>query len=289
MKTKIKIYGLCRDSEPHLQRTLKQLESLVQKTEFDFSFCFYENDSIDNTRLILDSWIKNYNGNIICETLNAKKFGSVPDIERLILLSYYRNKLISEAQNDDSDLSLLIDTDLVFDNLSFDRLIETINANKCVAVVANARQNLIPDLMFNETNDSFYDVFAFRDKFNNYGLYFTDCPFVLEQDRISWANKEPIKIQSGFSGFMLIKTQILKLCLWSTCGSSEHVNFCYNINRYGDILLCPNAKVYTDIDLSTISIEACKNIAQQQKQRMSQINQIYDLSISKKLTDSGVY
>jgi len=280
----ISVIGLWRNSSKHIQRTLDSLENLATLGNFDFYF--YENDSADDTSRVLSDWLKNKSGNLLSENIGAPQFGSVPNIERLILLSYYRNKaktLIHEAH---SRYTLLIDTDIIFNNSHFLDLYDFMLQNpNCSMSVANTRQHQIADLMNEETDDSFYDVFAIRDQFNNNGLYFTDCPFLLDSDRNLWKQNLPICIQSGFGGFALIKTEILKKqeSLWSTCGHSEHVNFCSSISKHGPILLVPSCKTKTDIDLSTINIEACRSIAKEQLNKIAQINYIYNLSTSQQL------
>jgi|688.fasta_scaffold30177_7 hypothetical protein len=280
---KLSVLGLWRDSESIINRTLSTLDNISK--ENNTSFYFYENDSIDNTKESLQKWIDTKNGFLLSENIKAPKFGSVPDIQRLILLSYYRNKAKTLLLNSDSEYTLLIDTDINFDINHLNILYESIIRLNCAMVIANTRQHQIADLMNNQTIDSFYDVFALRDVFNNNGLYFTDCPFILNHNREAWINNQPIRILSGFSGFALIRTDILKQqnCFWSTCGHSEHVNFCYNINRYGEIFIIPECKPTTDINLSSINLEACKNIAINQKEKINQINHIFNLSISTKL------
>ena len=281
---KISVLGLWRDSTSVIERTLGSLDELNRSGDFDFYF--YENDSTDNTKNILEAWLKTKQGNLLSETIKAPKFGSVPDIERLILLSYYRNKAKTLLSNSNSEYTLLIDTDIRFDITHFNILYESIIKLNCAMVVANTRQHQIADLMNSKTIDSFYDVFALRDTFNNTGLYFTDCPFILNEDREQWSKNKPVKIHSGFSGFSLIKTNILQKhsCLWSTCGHSEHVNFCSNVLQYGNIYIIPECKPKTDINLSSINLDACKQIAINQKNRIQQINQIYTLSITQELS-----
>lgn len=281
---KISVVGLWRNSEKHINTTLNSLEALSSLGNFEFYF--YENDSTDQTPSILQKWLNNKNGQLISENLNVPKFGSVTNVERLVLLSYYRNKAKTLIANSNSDYTLLIDTDIFFSNVNFTILYEFMRkVDTCAMVVSNTRQYQIEDLMENKTNDSFYDVFALRDYYNNNGLYFTDCPFVLNSDREAWKQNQAIQIKSGFSGFALIKTDILKQqdCYWSTCGHSEHVNFCYSVNRYGDIYMLPSCAPKTEVDLSNINLKACGDIAKNQLNNISQINNIYNLSTTSEL------
>jgi hypothetical protein len=279
---KISVVGLFRDSEKHIHRTLSLLSELDSLGDFDFYF--YENDSIDNTKNILEKWLVDRKGKLLSENINSPRFGSVPNVERLVLLSYYRNKskeLI--VKNSQSEYTLLIDTDIVFTTEDFLILLNFMQKERNAAmVVSNTRQYQIEDLMNHETQDSFYDVFAFRDKLNNNGLYFTDCPFILNEDRTRWSSDQAVHIKSGFSGFALLRTDIIKNtdCFWSTCGNSEHVNFCYSVSKYGDIFMLPYCKPTTEINLSSISINACKQIAEKQKDLINNVNYIYNISTS---------
>jgi hypothetical protein len=279
---KLSITGLWRDSEKYINKTLSVLNDISLK--YSSSFYFYENDSKDNTRSILKRWMESKDGKFEYNNLGFPKYGSVPDITRIILLSFYRNKLSELIQSTDSDLTLMIDTDIDFTLDHVNQLIDNITNLDAAMVVANTRQHQIKDLMFGETDDSFYDTFALRDKFNNNVLYFTDCPFVLNSDRVRWKNNEPILIKSGFSGLSLIKTSILKKCHWSTIGHSEHVNFCSQVNDHGMIYMIPNCKPKTDIDLSTVDLIKCQESAEKQKYIMSNINKVYSASISSSIT-----
>lgn len=280
----ISVYGLWRDSESYIDRSLSCLEDLINISDISFSFYFYENDSQDNTRQLLQTWCNHSsNRTIFYEDLGFPKFGSVPDIQRLILLSYYRNKFQKLFAQDTSDYSLLLDTDIIFNKNHLLILLENIKKLKAAAVIANTRQKQIADLMLEKTTDSFYDVFCLRDKFCNNGLYFTDCPLVLREDRENWENNIPIEILSGFSGFCLANTAYLKYCKWSTCSQSEHVNFFLQLQKYGKIFIIPSCKPYTDIDISKVSIDSCKNIARQQINTINQINHIFELSTKDEL------
>ena len=90
---KITIISIFRDSELYINNCLKKLDSLEQKTDAKFEYFFYENDSKDKTKEILNKWMKNKKGKLICENINTPKFGSIVNKERFSLLAQYRNKL----------------------------------------------------------------------------------------------------------------------------------------------------------------------------------------------------
>jgi len=281
----ISVLGLWRDSYDHAHRTLDNLKNIVDNNpNLSFAFYFYENDSVDSTKQILEDWIKNYCGKVFSEELGLPKFGSVMDVTRLVLLAYYRNKLQELCSAElESDYTLLIDTDIIFDHSHFQILLQYIVDLNAAMVVANTRQNAFGDLMLQETDDTFYDAFALRDRFNNQSIYFTDCPLMINKDREDWNKNLPVSLLSGFSGFALLKTEIFKKCRWSTTGHSEHVNFCYEINRYGDIFIIPSCKPITEVSLKNLDLSQLTKNAISQIEKIKNINQIYETSISSKI------
>lgn len=282
---KISVLGLWRDSEKYASRTLDNLSHIIsQNQDIEFEFYFYENDSKDQTISILNHWISKHNGEVYSENYNLPKFGSVPDVTRLVLLSYYRNKLKELCYTKlNSKYTLLIDTDIIFDNSHFNILLEQIETLQAAMVVANTRQNAFGDLMLQQTSDTFYDAFALRDRYNQYSLYMTDCPLTLAKDRELWSNNQPVLLLSGFSGFALIHTDILKECKWSTVGHSEHVNFCYEVNRYGSIFIIPSCRPLTEVEVAASDISQFTNNAKAQINTLNNINSVYETSISSKI------
>lgn len=275
---KLSIVGIWRDSEPHIRVTLKNLENLYDICNPDFYF--YENDSVDNTKNILQNWILDKKGELISESLGYKKYKSVVDIERFKLLAIYRNKIkkIVESQST-SEYTLIIDTDVSFDNNDILNLLTAFNSNNdiCMAV-SNTRQN-ISDLMLQQSKDSFYDVLPIRDSYNNSGLYFTDCPLLMSEDRKKWADNENVSINAGFSGVSIIKTEILPKCRWSTTGYSEHINFCSEVKRHGDILIVPKSRPKVNLDTKSLPISDFQKSANHQKQILSYLNNTYSESV----------
>jgi hypothetical protein len=147
-------------------------------------------------------------------------------------------------------------------------------------VCANIRQIGIKDcIMDQDIIDSFYDVFALRDSYNNDCLYFADCPLILNSDRKKWTNNEPVRINAGFSGLSLIKTNVLEKCFWSTYKHSEHINFCHDVSRHGDIYIIPSCKPKTEVDLSRVTSENYLIAQQRQREVLNNFNRAYEASI----------
>jgi GT2 family glycosyltransferase len=264
MDKAISVYCIWRDSEKQIYQTLKSLESLEALSGFNFAFFFYENDSIDNTAAILREWISNRRGAFLSEKINAEKFGSTPSNDRMKLLCSCRNKCKSLGELE-SDYSLVFDSDIDFNVQNFLTLVKDIESlPNAVMVTPNVRQN-IPDLVFHTTEDSYYDVYPFRDRHGHDGMYFTDCPSFNKQDQFDWKIGKPIVCSSASGGFALIKSDAFANVSWSSDVKCDHVNMCYDLHKYGQIYCNPRNKVYVTIDLSQIDLDACSQIASQQK------------------------
>lgn len=250
---KVQCYCIWRDSEPKIYQTLKQLEEL-EKLPYEFEYYFYENDSKDYTPHILENWIKKRKGKFLSEKLNTKKFGHVTDIERMLLLCEARNKCKNLCNNYNSDYTLLFDGDIEFDIDVFKTLVNDIENTKNIAMITpNVRQN-VADRVTNFTEDSYYDAYPFFDLEGNRGLFYANCPSKIPQDNFNWLMKNKIKCNSAFGGFSLVKTKFFKKCNWSTDGECDHVNFCKEIRKFGDIYINPKAKVYVDLDLTKYNL-----------------------------------
>jgi len=262
---KISVFCIFRDSEESLPRLFSQLESIESLFGYEFSYFFYENDSKDNTRQLIKEWISSRKGKFLYEDLGAKKFGSVTDPERMRFLCECRNKCKDLAKENDSDYSLLIDSDIHFSKFNFLIQMGSLETlEDAVMVTPNVRQP-IKDLTFGETLDSYYDVYAFRDNFGNKGIYFTDCPSFLKQDQEDWKDGKPIKVLSAFGGFAIIKSDVFNSVRWSADINCDHCNMCYQISRKGQIYIIPNSIVDVDLDLSRLNMDSCQEIGARQK------------------------
>lgn len=264
MKDTIAVYSLWRDSEPHIHKTLSQLEQL-ESLDYDFEYFFYENDSKDNTVEILSNWISSRKGKFVHENIKAKKFVSDGSFDRMTFLTECRNKCKSLGASSTSKYCLLIDSDIEFNNQNLIQQIDLLNElDDAVAITPNVRQINVPDLMCKISPDSFYDLHALIDINGDRGFYFTDCPFTNSKDRFDWVLRKPIKCISSFGGFFVLRNEHFQQVNWSTNGDCEHINFCKELLKFGSIYLDPSSKVYAEPDLTDISMEACQHIANHQ-------------------------
>ena len=106
---KVAIGTLARDSEFNIVKYSKFLDQL--RTVIDFDSFVFENDSVDNTKILLDK-IADYK---ISENLGINKFeGSPATLERASFMSQIRNRLKHLIFNtDDYDVVIFTDIDLV--------------------------------------------------------------------------------------------------------------------------------------------------------------------------------
>lgn len=231
----INVFLCVRNNENILELTLENLIKIEKdNSNYKFKYYMYENDSIDNTKKIVLNFYKNHNGNCLFETLKKKQWGCVKDNNRSLDMSYYRNKMKSLCKNfNNSKYSLILDTNVLFDVLCFKKMIDILENNLDIHMVT-------PYGVLENKPNKYYDTYALSIKnvYGNKALYFLNKQ--LKYNDI-------VDINSGFSGFSIIRSETLYKCNWGTeinniC--SEHNVFCNEVNMYGRIVCCKNIKVY---------------------------------------------
>ena len=285
----VNVYALWRDSSEHIQKTLGQLEALTKLDQFRFNFFFYENDSKDDTLERLQEWKRNIDNKagyvgILSEKLGAPKFGSVPSNMRTAMLSYYRNKNKEMSHGGElSNYSLVLDTDLTWKaETDFLELFGALRFKESTEMVtSNCRQNVL-DYVFNQSVDSYYDVYCLRDKWGNGGMYFANTPFYDEADNAKFLSGAPVEIKSGFGGLAMLKSKVFDKVKWSADLHSEHVNFCYDVGNYGKILAVPTSRPFAEIDLGKLNLDNCAEIAKNERQNYENGNQLRKASVHSK-------
>ncbi len=272
----ISVFAIWRDGSLYVDRTLKQLEEFEAAGEYRFQYFFYENDSIDNTASVLSNWI-NRDGRVgvfKSEVLNAPKYGRSIKPERMAFLCLCRNKCKLLSGENKSDFSLIFDSDIIFSYDNLKRHLYTLSSSpNAVMVAANSRQN-IPDLVHNISPDSYYDTYAFKDKYGNVGPYFSDCPSYLPEDRSAWALGHPIRVNSAFGGFAILPSTVFNSISWSAEFNCDHVNFCYEAGRFGDIYVDPLSKVYIELLESDIDMPNYVRMGNQARDIINQVNNL---------------
>lgn len=237
---RISIFSLFRDSEEVLPQCLKSLESIEKKTNAEFSYYFYENDSSDSTVYILEDWLKNRKGKLLSETLHAPKFGSTLDAQRMILMSQVRNNMLSLDTCKNSDYSIIFDSDVHFSGDIVNEFLSYKDLNFSM-LTPNIRQN-VPCKMSLSTNDSYYDSSILFDRNNINCMTWSDNPFYEKEDRENYLKNKPIIVNRAFGSFAFLKTEYLKHCSWNSKGESEHWSFCDQLNKFAPIYFLPSIR-----------------------------------------------
>jgi len=264
---KISVISLWRNSGTYIEDALKRLERLERYYEMDYYF--YENDSEDNTLDRLRQWLHTRNGPLISEKLNTQHYGPVVDTTRIDNFVKYRNTILSEAKPLKSDYTLLLDSDVSYDDNIVKKYLRCMT-DDIAMITPNTVQN-VKCKMDNCNQPSYYDSFALKDKKNQRALTWSCNPFVEENDRKNWKNKKPVVVNSAFGGIPIIRTSILNepSVKWSvTHGSDaitfnedftmmqskqqkvgcEHWNFCKAVRQFGKILVVPTIKAFTTVE-----------------------------------------
>lgn len=242
---RISVFSLFRDSSIYIKECLSTWDKIESVSDIEFSYYFYENDSIDETPEILNQWMKGRSGVFLSEKLNAPKYGSVLDRNRMLLMSSIRNKMLLLDKKQDSEYSIVFDSDVSFNPNIVDDFLCYTNLNFSM-LTSNIRQN-VPCKMGSGSDDSYYDSSILYDTNGINCMTWSDNPFYESKDRDQFNNGKPVEVLSAFGSFAFLKTEYFKQCKWSSNGESEHLSLCRDLRKYAPIYLIPNIKPTVDI------------------------------------------
>jgi hypothetical protein len=243
---RISIFSLFRDSIQTVHECLKNLEGLEDTGDFDLSYFFYENDSIDGTPEILKEWIKSRDGELLSEKNNSPKYGSTLEPKRMLAMSNARNKMLSIDKRKDSEYSIIFDSDVSFSSNIINNFLNYKKLNFSM-LTSNIRQN-VPCKMGSGKNDSYYDSSILYDTNGVNCMTWSDNPFYEKSDRDNFEKGNPVEVLSAFGSFAFLKTSYLHKCKWSSKGESEHLSFCRDLRKYAPIYLIPNIRPTVNIE-----------------------------------------
>ena len=243
---RISIFSLFRDSEDSIHNCLGNLEKIEQQTDASFKYFFYENDSTDQTVDILSQWMENRHGKFLSEKLNAPKFGSTLQKERMLLLSDVRNKMAALDQTKDSEFSVIFDSDVNFKPHIINDFLKLKDLNFSM-LTSNIRQD-VPCKMGSGSKDSYYDSSILYDKDGMRCMTWSDNPFYDTADRDLYAHSKPIQVKRAFGSFAFLKTKYFSQCSWSSKGESEHLSFCDKLNQLAPIYFIPSIRPTVHIE-----------------------------------------
>ena len=278
---RVSVFILWRNSSHYIHDTLFNLECMEKHSDdFNFEYFFYENDSNDETAKELNNWLtrEKRHGLVRSENLGAyyPEQHSDTSYERSRKMTYYRNKMLSlgfeftaKERKLDSEYSIIFDSDINFDEDTFEMLLSYLK-DDIAFCTPNVMQNVLCK-MCNCGKESYYDSWALQDLYGNPALTWSCNPFAKNVDRESWQKGNPVKVNSAFGGFTLIKSNILNNLAWSTDGDIEHRNFCADIRRFGHIIVIPEIKVYAKVGSSNFTKQ--DEIIKTQKEALLSLNQ----------------
>jgi hypothetical protein len=267
---KISVISLFRDSEKTIYDCLQRLEHLEESTEAIFEYSFYENDSLDNTKKILERWMQSRDGYLISETLGSPKFSSVTSHKRNELMCYYRNKSLNSIKPMDSDYTVVFDSDVGFDNNIINDYIPFLEED-VVMVTPNVLQN-INCKMFDSSKRSYYDSYALIDNDMNNGMTWSSNPFYRADDREKWDKGLPVAVKSAFGGFVMIRSEAMNKSSWKTNGHCEHWGLCSDLLKFGKILIIPEIITTVEHDptiIHSISEDNINKVINFQRQHLN--------------------
>lgn len=272
----IEIDFLCitRNNEIYLNYFFEKILIDIRNNLPNSSFYFYENNSTDNTKVILNKLTKKYNNiylkseNLIEETLdteNLKKFNGLINRERIYKIVRSRNNLLEFyklTRKSNYSWVILFDTNIIFNfKKSILPLLKCINLNKGIMYASNTSAGTYVDKtwkLINKNRNNFeniclknlisyyYDLLAL-----DYGKY-----YLKNAQSIFNCGKELIKVDSCFGGLVIIKTEYFLKTLWKMDIPSsakkynafkkgficEHWKYCDDIKKHGEIYIVKNSK-----------------------------------------------
>jgi len=270
----IAVFCIFRDSEENLSNLFSTLEQIESK--HSLSYFFYENDSQDNTSALIKEWLRNRDGKFLSEKLNAKRFSGM-DVERMKFLCECRNKGKKLSEGRQFDYAFVCDADVEFSPQIVDDFLKEFDKNpRMVMATPNVRQNIFAYTENRFCPDSYYDVYAFKDRYGDRGTYFADCPSSLPDDIINWKNGKAIRVNSAFGGAALIKWEPFSKVKWHSHVHCDHVNFCYDLGQYGTIYSFPNIRTKVSLDLFKYDLNEFQQMGVREREIVDKIAKLWN-------------
>ena len=127
-KIKISVVLMLKNNEFYTKKLDELFSELEKDNRYEFEYFIYENNSTDKTKKNIVKFLANRRGRLILENIKKPKgFGSIISKERGIFMAKLRNKLKYHHESLDSDYTLLLDSDVIFNKKMFDKLFSHIS------------------------------------------------------------------------------------------------------------------------------------------------------------------
>lgn len=243
---KITVLSLLRDSEKSLPEFFGHLEALEKEHPDDeLEYYLYENDSRDNTVKLVKEWLKDREGDLLSEKLQAIKWNSTtPAGKRMMFMAECRQKLLDFARPLKSDWLFLVDADIEYKPNIIKEYLKCKEDN-IVMYTPNGGHN-IKCAMCGCKKWAYYDTQAFEDIDGNRGMLITCNPLWSKEDRALWNDNKPIKVRMAFGGAALIKSSAANKSNYLPCqGFIDHEAFIKGLE--GDIMVFPHITTFTTV------------------------------------------
>lgn len=246
MSIKISIFSLFRDSSDSIDRFFNQMDSVENSTDAQFEYFFYENDSRDNTVEKISQWMEGKSGKFLSESANEKSHGSTLEPDRMIKMARIRNKMANLGKPVNSDYSVVIDSDLIFDKNIINDYLQFKHLDFSM-LTPNIRQT-VPCKMGSSSKTSYYDSLSLFDLEWNHCMTWSDNPFYEDEDRDFFYKQNPIEVNRSFGGFVFIKSEFFNKVEWNSSGNLEHWALCDQLRSHGKIYFLPSIQPKVEIE-----------------------------------------
>ena len=236
---RVSVLSLVRDNEAwmgYAAGALKTLEDVYKDTEF--SFFFFENDSADGTAAAVRAFLEGRKGALFQESSLPPYENHGVNFDRVRRLADLRNRLLDRVRPLDSDWTLLLDSDIVFDPLVLGRMFKTVrDGGGDIVMVGPYAEEVCVSHSTGVVSGSghYYDTYAFVDAQDR--CHWPQCVFescgVCSGTSVP-ASQDVVDVRSAFGGFTLVETAALNdprvrwraLDLPGGFAVCEHVAFC---------------------------------------------------------------
>ena len=135
-KSKISVVCLVKNNEKWFEYFSRYMSEIESSKDFIFEYFFYENNSTDNSKKLVENFMQCRSGKYLCENIDKPiKWKNPISIERGMWMTYLRDKLKKMHGTLNSEYTFIIDTNLVLHSNTFNDLVKTFQ-DKSISVVA---------------------------------------------------------------------------------------------------------------------------------------------------------
>lgn len=251
-QSNIVLVSLVRNIGSVLDENIKGIVEFFNLHSKTFKYVFFENDSIDNTKEILQQYQKTYPDiiHVLSEDLNRTQYGPVKDKDRIQALSEYRNKAKLYASQFESDYIIILDMDFI--SISLNGILNSfgwMSEHKPInAIAGNSFQYRLSNPKTKIKNLWNYDSWAYRGSWWH-DLQYDPPSSIHSIDPMLWfglcvlpRGSTPTLVNSAFGGCCIYESKFYKdKDLEYKSYDCEHVTLHYQLcKKYSNFKLFLN-------------------------------------------------